>query len=44
MDLIDAIKHKNVRNLHIVSNNAGNDEVGLGILIKNGQVKMATAS
>jgi len=44
MDLIDAIKAKNVKNLHIVSNNAGNDQTGLGILVSNGQVTRATAS
>lgn len=43
-DLIDAIKVKGVKNLHIVSNNAGTDNTGLGILVSNGQVTRSTAS
>mmetsp|Transcript_39030 Transcript_39030/g.85022 ORF Transcript_39030/g.85022 Transcript_39030/m.85022 type:complete len:92 (+) Transcript_39030:3-278(+) len=43
-DLIEAVKAKNVQDLHIVSNNAGTDKHGLGLLINNSQVKRATAS
>src|SRR5271154_3653274 len=38
-NLIAAVRRKGTKNLTIVSNNAGIDEVGIGILLQNRQVK-----
>ncbi len=38
-NLIAALARKGVRNLTIISNNAGVDDFGLGLLLRNGQVK-----
>lgn len=43
-NLIRALRDKGVRNLHIVSNNCGIDDKGLGILLANGQVRKMTSS
>src|SRR5579871_2579540 len=37
--LIDAIVRKNVRNLTTISNNAGGDGFGIGLLLKNRQLR-----
>ena len=42
--LIAAIKDTGVKNLTIVSNNCGVDDFGLGILLRNGQIKKMIAS
>ncbi|WP_287990991.1 CoA transferase subunit A [Acidiphilium sp.] len=44
MALIEAIRESGVRNLNIVSNNAGIDGVGLGILLDTRQVKKMISS
>ncbi len=44
MALIEAIRESGVRNLTIVSNNAGIDGVGLGILLDTRQVKKMISS
>lgn len=44
MALIEAIRESGVRNLTIVSNNAGIDGVGLGILLETRQVKKMISS
>jgi 3-oxoacid CoA-transferase/3-oxoacid CoA-transferase subunit A len=41
---IRALREKNVRGLTIISNNCGVDDKGLGILLKNGQVKKMISS
>lgn len=38
-NLIQALLKKGAKNLTIIANNAGTDEHGIGLLIKNGQVK-----
>src|SRR5947199_9637590 len=43
-DLIDAMIRQGARDLTIVSNNAGNGEVGLAALLKAGQVKKVICS
>ena len=43
-NLISAIKKSGAKNLTIVSNNCGVDDFGLGILLKNGQIKKMIAS
>jgi len=43
-NLIAAIKKSGVKDLTIVSNNCGIDDFGLGILLKNGQIKKMIAS
>jgi 3-oxoacid CoA-transferase subunit A len=42
--LIDAVRESGVKNLTIVSNNAGIDDVGLGVLLKTRQVKKMISS
>src|SRR6478672_8975288 len=42
--LIDAIRERGVKGLTIVSNNAGIDDVGLGVLLKTRQVKKMVSS
>ena len=42
--LIAAIRDLNIKDLDIISNNCGTDDFGLGILLKNGQVKKMTSS
>lgn len=43
-NLIAAIKKSGARDLTIVSNNCGVDDFGLGLLLKNGQIKKMIAS
>jgi len=43
-NLIAAIKESGAKNLTIVSNNCGVDDFGLGLLLKNGQIKKMIAS
>ncbi len=43
-NLIEAIHRKNVKSLTIISNNCGTDDKGLGILLKNKQVKKMVSS
>ncbi|CAG5040280.1 unnamed protein product [Parnassius apollo] len=43
-NLIQAINKRNVKNLTVVSNNAGVEDFGLGILLKNRQIKRMIAS
>jgi len=43
-DLIRAIRAKGVKDLSIISNNCGTTELGLGILLANGQVRKMTSS
>lgn len=38
-NLIDALREKGAKNLTLISNNAGTDGHGIGLLIKNGQVR-----
>src|ERR1700758_4906259 len=38
-NLIEAVRRKGTRNLTIVSNNAGVDDFGIGVLLQNRQVK-----
>ncbi len=42
--LIAAIRHAGVRKLTVVSNNAGIDGVGLGILLESGQIRQMISS
>jgi 3-oxoacid CoA-transferase subunit A len=42
--LIEAIFNSGVKNLTIISNNCGIDDYGLGILLKNGQIKKMISS
>jgi len=43
-NLIAALAEKGVRNLTVISNNAGIDGAGLGVLLKNGQIKKMVSS
>ena len=43
-NLILAIRDKGVTGLSIISNNCGTDDYGLGVLLKNGQVRKMTSS
>lgn len=43
-NLISAIKKSGVKDLTIISNNCGVDDFGLGLLLKNGQIKKMIAS
>jgi 3-oxoacid CoA-transferase subunit A len=43
-NLIAAIEHSGVKSLTIISNNCGVDDFGLGILLKNGQIKKMVSS
>lgn len=43
-NLIRALYKKGVKDLTIISNNCGTDDYGLGILLKNGQVRKMVAS
>jgi len=43
-NLIEAIHRKGVKKLTIISNNCGTDDYGLGILLKNKQVKKMVSS
>lgn len=43
-NLIDAIWESGVKDLTIISNNCGTDDFGLGILLKNGQIKKMISS
>ena len=38
-NIISAIEKSGVKNLTIVSNNCGIDDFGLGLLLKNGQIR-----
>ena len=42
--LIAALAEKGVRNLTVISNNAGIDGAGLGVLLKNGQIRKMVSS
>jgi 3-oxoacid CoA-transferase subunit A len=42
--LISAIRRKGIRDLHIISNNCGVDDKGLGVLLYAGQVRKMTSS
>lgn len=42
--LIEAIEQKGVKGLHVVSNNCGVDDAGLGLLLRNKQVQKVQAS
>lgn len=42
--LIEAIEQKGVTGLHVVSNNCGVDDAGLGLLLRNKQVQKVQAS
>lgn len=43
-NLIRAIHDKGIKNLTLISNNCGTDDCGLGILLKNGQVRKMVAT
>ena len=43
-NLINAILHSEVKNLTVISNNCGIDDFGLGLLLKNGQIKKMISS
>ena len=43
-NLIDAIRKSGIRGLTVISNNCGVDDFGLGILLKNGQIKKMISS
>ena len=43
-NIIAAIAESGVKNLTIVSNNCGVDDFGLGLLLKNGQIKKMISS
>jgi 3-oxoacid CoA-transferase subunit A len=43
-NLIQALAEKGVRNLTVISNNAGIDGAGLGVLLKNGQIRKMVSS
>lgn len=43
-NLILALRDRGVKGLSIISNNCGTDDYGLGVLLKNGQVKKMTSS
>lgn len=42
--LINAILHKGIKNLTVISNNCGVDDFGLGLLLRNGQIKKMISS
>src|ERR1700709_2578044 len=42
--LIEAIRHSGVKNLTIISNNAGVDDAGLGLLLQTRQVRKMISS
>lgn len=44
MELIIAIRARGIGDLHIVSNNCGVDDWGLGVLLGNGQIRKMTSS
>jgi 3-oxoacid CoA-transferase subunit A len=44
MELIRAVLASGVRDLHVVSNNCGVDDWGLGILLANGRIRKMTSS
>src|SRR3984885_9426673 len=43
-NLIDALKRKGVKNLTCISNNAGVDDFGLGLLLQTRQIKKMMSS
>lgn len=43
-NLIDSIMHQGQKDLTIVSNNCGVDDFGLGLLLKNKQIKKMISS
>src|SRR5580704_14409848 len=43
-NLISALQRKGSKNLTIVSNNAGGDDFGIGLLMQNNQVKKMVSS
>jgi 3-oxoacid CoA-transferase len=43
-NLIDAVVNSNIKNITIVGNNAGVDDFGMGLLLKNRQVRKVIAS
>ena len=43
-NLIDALRRKGVKGLSCISNNAGIDDFGLGLLLNNGQISKMTSS
>jgi acyl CoA:acetate/3-ketoacid CoA transferase alpha subunit len=43
-NLIQALCNKGVRNLTVISNNAGTEDFGIGLLLRNQQVKKMIAS
>ncbi|HLI30658.1 MAG TPA: CoA-transferase, partial [Terriglobia bacterium] len=43
-NLIDAVRRRGVKNLTIISNNAGVNNFGLGLLLQNGQIKKLISS
>lgn len=43
-NLIAAVVNSNIKNITIVGNNAGVDDFGMGLLLKNRQVKKVIAS
>lgn len=43
-NLIEALRHSNVRNLTVISNNAGVDEFGLGLLLQTRQIRKMISS
>ena len=43
-NIISAIEKSGVKNLTIVSNNCGIDDFGLGLLLKNGQIRKMISS
>ena len=43
-NLINAILHTGVKNLTVISNNCGIDDFGLGLLLKNGQIRKMISS
>jgi 3-oxoacid CoA-transferase subunit A len=43
-NLIAALRHKGTRNLTVMSNNAGVDDFGIGLLLQNKQVKKMVAT
>jgi len=43
-NLIDAVRHRGVKNLTIISNNAGVSGFGLSLLLQNGQIKKLIGS
>src|SRR3989338_10414989 len=43
-NLIKAIAESGIKNISLISNNCGTTELGLGVLLKNKQIKKITAS